>query len=76
MASARMPDQFYDLVAHHLPPEPPWGPALDQPSGGGAGDHGCGGCVRALYTMLALPVPFRGNRCAASGERSFSKTVI
>lgn len=23
MASARMPDEFYDLVAHHLPPEPP-----------------------------------------------------
>lgn len=23
MANARMPDEFYDLVAHHLPPEPP-----------------------------------------------------
>lgn len=22
MASATMPDEFYDLVAHHLPPEP------------------------------------------------------
>jgi transposase len=23
MATAHMPDEFYDLVAHHLPPEPP-----------------------------------------------------
>jgi transposase len=23
MATAQMPDEFYDLVAHHLPPEPP-----------------------------------------------------
>src|SRR5436190_5743811 len=23
MAAARMPDEFFDLVAHHLPPEPP-----------------------------------------------------
>ena len=23
MAAAQMPDEFYDLVAHHLPPEPP-----------------------------------------------------
>src|SRR3954470_297318 len=23
MAAANMPDEFYDLVAHHLPPEPP-----------------------------------------------------
>jgi transposase len=23
MAAAHMPDEFYDLVAHHLPPEPP-----------------------------------------------------
>src|SRR5438132_4275591 len=23
MATARMPDEFFDLVAHHLPPEPP-----------------------------------------------------
>src|ERR1044071_10416448 len=34
MAIARMPDAFYDLAAHHLPPEPvvgPWGgrPPID-----------------------------------------------
>ena len=28
MAIARMPDAFFDLAAHHLPPEP----AADRPS--------------------------------------------
>jgi hypothetical protein len=26
MAEARMPNEFYDLVSHHLPPEQPVGP--------------------------------------------------
>src|SRR3954451_18142567 len=26
MATARMPDEFYELVSHHLPPEKPVGP--------------------------------------------------
>ena len=28
MAIGRMPDEFYDLVAHHLPPERPVGPRV------------------------------------------------
>ena len=32
MADANMPDDFYDLVSHHLPPEPPaGGPAGGRP---------------------------------------------
>ncbi|HEY2269224.1 MAG TPA: IS5 family transposase [Streptosporangiaceae bacterium] len=31
MALARMPDDFYDLVAHHLPPEQPAGPRGGRP---------------------------------------------
>ena len=31
MAVARMPDEFYDLVAHHLPPEQPVGPQGGRP---------------------------------------------
>src|SRR6266498_2071733 len=31
MAIARMPDAFYDLAAHHLPPEQPVGPAGGRP---------------------------------------------
>src|SRR5947209_15271079 len=31
MAPARMPDAFYDLAAHHLPPEQPVGPVGGQP---------------------------------------------
>jgi transposase len=31
MASAHMPDDFYDLVSHHLPPEQPVGPAGGRP---------------------------------------------
>jgi transposase len=31
MASARMPDAFYDLLSHHLPPEQPVGPKGGRP---------------------------------------------
>jgi transposase len=31
MASAHMPDEFFDLVAHHLPPEQPVGPQGGRP---------------------------------------------
>lgn len=31
MASSRMPDDFYELVCHHLPPEPPVGPEGGRP---------------------------------------------
>src|SRR5690606_11309614 len=31
MADARLPDDFYDLVAHHLPPEQPVGPKGGRP---------------------------------------------
>jgi transposase len=31
VAIARMPDEFYDLVAHHLPPEQPVGPKGGRP---------------------------------------------
>ena len=31
MATAHMPDNFYDLVQHHLPPEQPVGPAGGRP---------------------------------------------
>jgi transposase len=31
MADARMPDEFYDLVSHHLPPEQPVGPKGGRP---------------------------------------------
>jgi transposase len=32
MAQARMPDEFYDLVSHHLPPEQPVGPQGGRPT--------------------------------------------
>lgn len=32
MASAHMPDEFFDLVAHHLPPEKPPGPKGGRPA--------------------------------------------
>jgi len=31
MAGARMPDEFFEAVAHHLPPEPPVGPKGGRP---------------------------------------------
>src|SRR4051812_36493490 len=31
MATAQMPDDFYDLVSHHLPPEQPVGPRGGRP---------------------------------------------
>ena len=34
MAQARMPDAFFDLAAHHLPPEQPVGPAGGRPGVG------------------------------------------
>lgn len=48
MAAARMPDDFFDLVAHHLPPEPP-------PVGPGGGRPWIGhrAVVRVLWFVLA-----------------------
>jgi hypothetical protein len=34
MASARMPEEFFEAVAHHLPPEQPVGPKGGRPRGG------------------------------------------
>src|SRR5262249_52136414 len=31
MAQSRMPDEFYDLISHHLPPEQPVGPKGGRP---------------------------------------------
>lgn len=31
MATARMPEEFYDVVAHHLPPQEPAGPRSGRP---------------------------------------------
>jgi transposase len=31
MASVRMPDEFFDIVAHHLPPDEPVGPGGGRP---------------------------------------------
>jgi transposase len=31
MANAQMPDEFYEIVSHHLPPEPPVGPTGGRP---------------------------------------------
>src|SRR6516165_3030147 len=31
MASARMPEEFFELVSHHLPPEQPVGPKGGRP---------------------------------------------
>lgn len=31
MASCRMPEEFFDIVAHHLPPDEPVGPAGGRP---------------------------------------------
>src|SRR5262245_10116555 len=31
MASSRMPDEFFELVSHHLPPEPTIGPQGGRP---------------------------------------------
>jgi len=32
MATSRMPDEFFDLVSHHLPPENPVGPRGGRPA--------------------------------------------
>jgi hypothetical protein len=32
MANAQMPDEFYDIVAHHLPPEQPVLPVVMKPA--------------------------------------------
>ena len=34
MASARMPEEFFETVAHHLPPEQPAGPKAAGPGSG------------------------------------------
>ena len=31
VATAHMPDEFYEIVAHHLPPEQPVGPTGGRP---------------------------------------------
>ena len=51
MATAHMPDDFYDLVAHHLPPEQPVGPRGGRPRVG----HRV--VVRVIWFVLAT-----GNR--------------
>lgn len=47
MAQARMPDEFYDLVAHHLPPERPVGPRGGRPRVGNRV------AVRVIWFVLA-----------------------
>jgi transposase len=47
MAIARMPEAFYDLAAHHLPPEQAVGPAGGRPPI----DHRC--IVQVLWLVLA-----------------------
>ena len=47
MANAQMPDEFYDLVAHHLPPEQPVGPT------GGRPRIGHRPVVRVIWFVLA-----------------------
>ena len=47
MANARMPDEFFDLVAHHLPPEQPVGPKGGRPRVG----HRV--VVRVIWFVLA-----------------------
>ena len=47
MAQARMPDAFFDLAAHHLPPEQPVGPA------GGRPPIGHRRIVKVLWFVLA-----------------------
>jgi transposase len=51
VATAHMPDEFYDLVAHHLPPEQPVGPRGGRPRVG----HRV--VVRVIWFVLAT-----GNR--------------
>lgn len=47
MATAHMPPEFYDLVAHHLPPEQPPGPAGGRPR---VGDRVA---LRVIWFVLA-----------------------
>jgi|SRR4051812_32166586 transposase len=47
MASSRMPDEFFDLVSHHLPPERPVGPKGGRPQI----DHRT--VVKVLWYVLA-----------------------
>jgi transposase len=47
MANARMPEEFYDLVSHHLPPEQPVGPR------GGRPPIGHRTVLRVLWFVLA-----------------------
>jgi transposase len=50
MANARMPDCFFDLVAHHLPPEQRVGPL------GGRPMNGHRTVVRVLWFVLATGI--------------------
>ena len=47
MATARMPDEFYDILAHHLPPEQPVGPQ------GGRPRVGHRSVMRVIWFVLA-----------------------
>jgi transposase len=47
MATSRMPDEFFDTLAHHLPPEPPVGPR------GGRPRIGHRVVVRVIWFVLA-----------------------
>jgi len=47
MAASRMPEEFFDLVAHHLPPEQPVGPK------GGRPRVGHRAVVRVIWFVLA-----------------------
>jgi len=52
MAASRMPEEFFDLVAHHLPPEQPVGPK------GGRPRVGHRAVVRVIWFVLTT-----GTRC-------------
>ena len=47
MANARMPEEFFDILAHHLPPKQPVGPRGGRPRVG----HRC--VVRVIWFVLA-----------------------
>src|SRR5256885_188965 len=46
MASACMPERFFDAVSHHLPPEPPVGPK------GGRPRFGYHAVIRVIWFVL------------------------
>src|ERR1700750_2344447 len=59
MATAHMPDEFFDAVAHHLPPEQPVGPKGGRPRI----DHRT--ALRVIWFVLAA-----GTRCEDVPEES------